>query len=1403
MIEPPASRPQRIPRSWTLCSSDGALDVEVVAEDGERLSSVLPVLARELGVSVPALWSGSSRLPDELPLSSPELAHGAVLGLGRPGPRSRSGERSSALELHVVGGPEAGRTVPLDQGRHLLGRGADATLRLDDPDVSRRHAQISVGAGRITVTDLGSTNGTRLEGRELGGEPEVWPSGAVLRVGASAVTVRGPEGAAASVEQGPGGRARLRPSPRLLGARDEVAVEFPRPPTAPPRRRLAWIAIALPALGGIAMAWLLHTPQFLFFALLSPVVALGTWLSERWWGRRDGRRATTAHVLALSEAQTRLADAVRADRRAAETAWPDLATLTTAARRRSSRLWERRRADPDALQIRVGTGRGPTGVTRVQPDGERVRELADDLPAVVDLRTCGGLAVTGPRARTTGVLAAAVGQLAVLHGPDELQLALVTDADALQDWLWLRWLPHLGSTDVAPRRPIGGADAPDERLLGWVAAAVAARRAVLAEHAPGSGAPGRLPWLVVVVDRPVDPRVAAALRAARDVGVAVLTSAPTAEQLPVAADAEVRLSGETGDRATLCRAGSPGNSSVVVDRLPRPAAAALARDLAGLAPSSAAAALPREVRLLDLSGEGPGLDDGRRLTGRWSRSRDSLVATIGRTADGPVRIDLCRHGPHALVAGTTGSGKSELLQAWIAGLAMHHPPDRCTFLLVDYKGGAAFAEAVALPHTVGLVTDLDQQSTERALRSLGAELTRRESLLAEHGVADVSALPDAVDLARLVIVVDEFATLAEEHPSFVGGLVGIAQRGRSLGVHLVLATQRPGGVVSPEIRANCSLRICLRTTDEADSRDVLGTSQAAFLPVDLPGRAFLRTGSAAPAEVQIARVSVAAPASGAEPLARRWSWPYDGRSPRPPASSSAESDLARLAGALQRHASESGSGSPHRPWQPPLPTQLDAADLDLVRTTPLPDDTRLRIGLVDRPDVQTQEPLELDLGAAGGWLAVGGARSGRTTLLRTVLAEAVCRRSPEDLHVHVLDHGGGALAAEAARLPHAGTTIGAEDPLRTVRLLDRLAEEVAARRAGSGWPATPALLLLVDGVESLSTQLDEADPARGSAALLRLVRDGAAVGLTSVLTADRAVPGGRLAAAVDRRLVLPLPDRADYAVAGIPTRAVPDARPPGRALLGEAAVECQLAMPRPMTGVRGEPAHALRIVELLPDPELPLPQHAAPDAAARSVLSVAIGPGGDEGAPLTVDLHRTGGLLVLGPPGSGRSSALRAFGAHLAHAGAAVVGIGVQSGAGDDDATGIRRLDVREPARTADELADWLAATAGRPRVVIVDDLALLADSPVLTGLPAPGPGEPVVLLTAGQAADVARYYQGPLAALRRSRSGLLLNPGPGDADVLGIRLPRTPVPVRPGSGWLVVGGTAERVQVARRRVPA
>ncbi len=1376
-----------------MLGAEGAVDVEVRAADDARLDAVLPALAATLGTAPADLWAGTTRLSGDTPLTDDRLLHGAVLGVGRPVPHA-GGPPPSPLELHVVGGPVAGTTVALATGSHVLGRGADATLSLPDPGVSRRHVVLEVGAGGITVADLRSTNGSRLDDADLGAAALEWRPGVVLRLGASSVTVTGPRGGRVGLRPGPGGRRLVHPGAPPAGHRPEVEVVLPDPPAAAPRRRLGWVAVVLPAAAGIGLALALSSPTFLFFALVGPLVAVGSWASDRWSGRRSGRRELAAHAADLQAARTRLAEAVRVDVRAARAAAPDLAALTAAARRRTTLLWHRRAGQATALTVRLGTGAGATRVVRVE-EGRRLPERAADLPVTVDLRRTGGLAVTGPREPALGVARAVLAQVVTLLPPGEVDVAVLTTAARGADWTWARWLPHLpaGAVHVRPARGPGGG-AGDAALLAWLTGLADERR----EPDPSAGV------LVLVVDRPVDPVLGDLLRRCGERGVVLLALARSPTDLGDCAPAVLEVGGETGDTGALASDGGAVPAEVVVDRLPLGAAARLARELAPLSPVRQAAGLPRTLRLLDLlrtDGHTPADGgDTAEVPVAWSATRSSLTARLGLGAGGVAEVDLVRDGPHALVAGTTGSGKSELLQTLVAGLALAHPPDRCSFLLVDYKGGAAFAEAVALPHTVGVVTDLDGAATARALRSLTAELSRREALLAAAGVPDVAALPPEVGLARLVIVVDEFAGLAEELPQFVSGLVGIAQRGRSLGVHLVLATQRPGGVVSPEIRANCSLRLCLRTTDEGDSRDVLGSAVAATVPPDRPGRGYLRLGSGRPVLLQTARVALGPAGPAAGPAVTRWSWPATTAATTPGAGAE-PTDLARIAVATTARAAAAGIRRPHRPWQPALPERLDAADLDTADPDTADGDdgdpdrpeTRLLLGLVDRPDRQAREPLALDLASGGGWLAVGGPRSGRTTLLRTVLAEAVQRLPPGRLHVHVLDHGGGVLAAEAVGLAHVGTVVGAADALRTARLVSRLAEQVDARRARADGGA-PAVLLLVDGVEALLTQLDEAVPGQGSADFLRLVRNGGGAALTCVMTADRAVPGGRLAAAAGTRLVLPLPDRADYAVAGVPVRAVPANRPPGRALLGEEAWECQVALPRPVrrTAPAAPPGHGpLVVAELPPDPEpAPLPSGEGVDLLRRMPL----GPGGDEGAVLTVDLLRAGGLLVVGPPGSGRTATLESLGVTLGAAGVPVLRVVRDAGSVGDD----------HPALVADDLAGWRAwrdGLGGQPGAVLLDDAGTLADSPVGTAMAADDRrGSRVLVLASGAAGELSPVFRGPVAELRRSRSGVLLCPGPGDADLLATRLPRTPVPVRPGSGWLVTAGTPERVQVARAR---
>src|SRR5215475_974860 len=339
----------------------------------------------------------------------------------------------------------------------------------------------------------------------------------------------------------------------------------------------------------------------------------------------------------------------------------------------------------------------------------------------------------------------------------------------------------------------------------------------------------------------------------------------------------------------------------------------------------------------------------------WSRRRrrqswpGGTPAGVGASYDGPFGIDMRKDGPHGLVAGTTGSGKSELLQTIVASLAVANRPDEMTFVLVDYKGGSAFKDCVQLPHTVGMVTDLDAHLVERALVSLSAELTRREHILADAGAKDIEDYQFLLDrerraggrqrlepMPRLLIVIDEFASMARDLPDFVTGLVNIAQRGRSLGIHLILATQRPSGVVSADIRANTNLRIALRVTDTVESADVIEAPDAAHITKATPGRAYVRLGHASLIPFQSARVGGRRPGTAAAVTDRPWlapvGWADLGRpEPARPAARLREqeeiTDLKVLVEQVQRAVRGLHIPPQHSPWLPALPASVQLTDV--------------------------------------------------------------------------------------------------------------------------------------------------------------------------------------------------------------------------------------------------------------------------------------------------------------------------------------------------------------------------------------------------------------------------------------------------------------------------------------------
>jgi S-DNA-T family DNA segregation ATPase FtsK/SpoIIIE len=1368
---------------------DVALDAPpgaVLDDVSTAVTALLPQAAGQDGI-----WSGSHRLPPSAMLGGPGLRNGDVLTLGQAGDRDLTA--GAVLRLHVIGGPDAGLVVALPRGVTTVGRGPTCDVTLTDPDVSRQHATITVTTAGISVRDLDSTNGTLLDGAPVDADGASVEPGQLVRLGESLLSVLGADEPAAAVRPGPDGSRLVNRPPRLSVRLPDREVTFPARTTTHGPQRVQWLAGLLPAGVGVGLALALHSIQFLAFALLSPVVILGTALGDRLHWRRERRREVGGlrrRNAAAECERTRLLAVEVAHRRRAH---PDPAAVLRTATTPDYRLWERRRADTDLLDVRLGVADQPAALQLRCGQHVGSAGVAPLVPSVVNLRG-GPIGVAGPRGITLGVGRWIVAQLAALHSPGDLSFVLLLSDAAAPAWTWSRWLPHLHEVATTAEQRAG--------VVAELGRIVDERRG--RSHHDQGGWTG--PWTVLVVDRSgalADvPGLSRVLEAGAAVGVTAICFDDEQRRLPTACCVVARVCGETGSRLDVQAAAGP-SMDVLADRVATRWAERVARALAPLVDAGAdtASAIPDTCRLLDLLEVGESMSDD--LMARWRTGRPDAI--IGVACDGPFHIDLDRDGPHALVAGTTGAGKSELLQSWIAALASGNSPEAITFVLIDYKGGAAFADCARLPHSAGLVTDLDPHLTRRALQSLDAELRRREQLFAEARVKDLTDYHDSphhqvAPVGRLVLIVDEFAALAEELPDFVSGMVAIAQRGRSLGVHLVLATQRPGGVISPEIRANTSLRIALRVTDPGESTDVVGSDVAAMTDKSRPGRAYVQASSSL-TEVQIARVAGIAPNPGAPATVM----PLDEwgrRTVEHSADPGDKTDLQMLVDAICEAAARCELPAPRSPWLPPLPAELPMSVLDA------PDSPWLvPIGQLDRPSEQRQIPLCVDLRVAGPTLLIGGPRSGRTGTLRTLAGSAAARFSPNDLHLYVIDCTGAGLRT-LGDLPHCGTVITRDEFSLVERLLVRLGVEVAHRQAalaemGASSVADarqrgarmPFICLLVDGWEAFVTAADEHDAGRSSDALLTLVRESAAVGITVVLTGDRSALAARVSGSVARKFVFRMADRADYALAGIPLGAVPVSLPPGRAVCAESGSEVQFAF---LGADASLPAQQRALAEVAakagqPDPDrAPFKLRALPNRVVREALSVApadatlLGVGGDEAVPVAVDLFAGDArMLVAGPPRSGRTTVLRL----ILEQGYRRNSIKLLVAAPRRCALATSAEQCGVQVLTPDDSPARVRATGDRPVLLLVDDSEAFVDTPLgdaLTELVRSSPGH-VAAVVAARSDELAVTYRGIASEVRRSRSGLLLEPAPGDGELLGLQLARTRSIRLPGRGVLAV----------------
>ncbi|MFJ4437790.1 FtsK/SpoIIIE domain-containing protein [Streptomyces sp. NPDC088923] len=1426
------------------------------------------------------------------------------------------------VEVRHVGGPGAGRTWLLGPGSHEVGTDRGCALRLEGGGAPARGTWITVGMDGALAFRLPADADEARDGlRSLTPPPPVDPeTGTPLTTEEPAGPVDGGPGghSPAPAEPGPDGLpaepaphpATERPAPDdgsrewpchadlALGdhllrqadpfdadaavnpSRDGFAVEYNRPPRIAPHldtesirmqgppgerknRPFPFIMMMAPLVMGLVMMSLFRTFYFVIFIFFTPMMAIGNWLTGRRSGRKQQEEALRIYRLRRAALEREVRQATVEERELRNDTFPDPATVLLHAKGPGTLLWQRRRRDPDFLTLRLGTVTRPS-LKRIEDHARETNHRAvhwrlADVPYGLEMTDQGVVGLSGPGRAPRDLACWAVAQAAVLHSPRDLRIVVLTTKEHAESWNWVRWLPHLDSG--RPGSPVAIGNDPEStahrvnELISDIQNRVAARSSSALAHTLL-----REPDILVVLD---------GARRLRDVPgmVQVLTQGPGVRVFGLCVDERERLLPEEctavvvaeGNRLSVRSSGVPKVEDVRADLVDAAWCEEVARAVAPVRDVTvdSDSGLPPQVRLLPLLGQEP--PDPAALAGAWERRPASTTFVLGAGYEGPLRLDLVRDGPHMLIGGTTGAGKSELLQTMIASLAAVNRPDELTFVLVDYKGGSAFRECAELPHTLGMITDLDGHLVQRALASLDAELKRRERLLAEVAAKDHTEYrakrarePELAPLPRLVLVIDEFATLVRELPEFVPGLISLAQRGRSLGLHLVLATQRPGGAVSNEIRANTNLRVALRVTDRAESQDIINATDAVSISSASPGRALVRRGADAPTPFQTAWAGAerdtgsgvsAGPARPVREVELAWH-----RLGRPAewgeeeehewASAPEEepvTDLRVLVEAIGRATESLDDFTPQpSPWLEPLEDRVRAEDLPPV-PKPAPGALpAVPYALLDLPQSQERRLGVIDFASFGHLYVIGSPRSGRTQVLRTIAGSAALAIGTADLHIYGIDASGGGLSVLES-LPHCGAVVSRHDAERLERLITRLGRELTERqrliaqhnaadladvRAKVGKDRRPArLLLLIDGWDALGSMLDDYDGGRVYADVVRLLREGAAAGIHVIATSERVLLGGRLAAHNDRRLLLRQADPGDYHVAGMPRNKVPAHIPPGRGWLAPEGIEAQIAL-LPSEG--GDQAEAVREIgkrttardAALPASRRPFPVRELPSvvgfqeamdqvpAGERAPLRALLGIGGDSGEPLSFDFATGGGaFMVAGPPRTGRSTTLASMAVSLLLGGTQLVVLTPR----DSQLRQLAAHDLAkvfaEPDPSADAVARALEEVEGRPVVVVVDDADLMLNckaDKVLRQVASSGRDRGQGLLLSGLPESMSSL--GWVGIARRARRGILLGPKSiGEGDLIGARISAEQVrtPLVTGRGWTAsAAGAAITVQV-------
>ncbi|MCQ9370122.1 type VII secretion protein EccCa, partial [Corynebacterium sp. 35RC1] len=992
--------------------------------------------------------------------------------------------------------------------------------------------------------------------------------------------------------------------------------------------------VALMVLSGAQL-----NPMMLMFPLMMGLSAIMMFSPPPGEDTNETRRTYLRHLAALREQALANARAQREHELHYHPAPQDLR-----ARVGTRRMWERGGEDPDMLAVRVGLGNTALepGIQVGDPGAPEdldpvcavaLRQLVravntvGDMPIVVQLSAFPVVQFLGEQARDAA--RAVIAQIAVHHGPEAVGLHAVGLTGAGAQWGWTKWLPHTRNIEHAQAKIllIDGEVDVDPALLnqGWacIVVAGAVQNADLAKRAELEGL--------------------------------VLRCGP-------------KLEVETEDGVEVLG---------VPDRLSEVQAELLARSMTGFKRPSSHGRSTNDLRKL----LGIGEITAKELARQWvPRGKRRLSVPIGLSNHGaPLVVDIKEsahggQGPHGLCVGATGSGKSELLRSLVVVMAATHSPDDLNFVLVDFKGGATFLGLEHLPHTSAVITNLSEEAVlvERMHDALAGEMHRRQEVLRQAGnFANATEYnqarsrgEDLEPMPALFVVVDEFSELLGQHPDFADLFVAIGRLGRSLHIHLLLASQRLEEGRLRGLEAHLSYRIGLKTFSAAESRQVLGIPDAYQLP-SKPGTGFYKTSAEAPVGFRAAYVSGPLMLEAHNPQGvgkvRRFdgwdSYTLGGTSAEVEAASAeASAEMASptslvpdprgvsMLGAFVQAAAELGEqmGSAARKiWLPPLPKELPTAHVVQGYQRDPQGLLRVPLGILDRPFEQRQDTLVADLRGAGGHVVVcGGPQTGKSTVLRGLMLGAAVMHTTAQMRMYVLDLAGTALAS-TTRLPHVAGVAHRGEEEKVHRVIDEVMGILRAADSGSGTGTGTGgngqhTLLVIDGWHALAQDFEERMDD-----LATIAADGLAVGVHLVVSMPRwSAMRPTVRDLMNTRYELKLGEALDSLICRKTQEKLPAL--PGRGITTDKEmVLFGLCSTQDVVHVAQMCAQQPRVEALKMLPQtVDLASLLRGQSAEAATQQITLGIGGPDLAALGWDYQATGHLVCVGGQGSGKSTLL-------------------------------------------------------------------------------------------------------------------------------------------------------------------